>query len=197
MHHTLCVAGAAVGSRSVHCHNQGEGSLHCLHTGLDAAADGGFAVGDGDDLLCICRLGHAEFLSYLRTYLGGIAVDGLATAEHYVNLTHFLDGLCQGVGCGEGVGTAECTVGKYDSCICTAEHCFADHFCGAGQTHGKHRHGASGVSVFKTEGLFQSVQIFRIKDGGQSCAVDSAIFLHSIFSYVAGVGHLLGKNYDV
>jgi len=35
------------------------------------------------------------------------------------------------------------------------------------------------------------------EDGWKGCTVDGAVLLHGIFAYVAGVGHLLGKDNDV
>ena len=45
--------------------------------------------------------------------------------------------------------------------------------------------------------MLEGVEVFGIEDGRQCGTIDSAVSLHGIFAYVAGVRHLLGKHDDV
>ena len=74
---------------------------------------------------------------------------------------------------------------------------FADYLGGAGQTHGEHGDGRTGERIFQAQSLLKGVEIFGVEDGGEGGAIDSAVFLHGIFSHIAGVGHLLCENNDV
>ena len=53
--------------------------------------------------LSISHLGDVQFLSHLRTYLCGIAIDGLTTTKDEVDLTHLLHGKGEGIAGGQGV----------------------------------------------------------------------------------------------
>ena len=103
----------------------------------------------------------------------------------------------KGVTCGKCICSGKGTVGKEITTICTTIESFSDYIGSTERPHRKHRYGCIGILVFDTECLFQGVKVFGIEDGRQGTAVDSSVFAHGIFAYVASVWHLLSKDYNV
>ena len=67
--------------------------------------------------------------------MGGIAVNGLTTADNDVNIANLLDGGGEGVRSSEGVGTGEETVGQQPTGISAAIKSLTDDFTCTWRTH--------------------------------------------------------------
>ena len=196
-HQTFGVARAALGSGAGDGHYAGQRSHNGFDTVFEAATHGHFAFFVHSNVFSVSNLGDVEFFSDLGHYLSGVAVDCLAAAEDDVVVADFADGLRKGIRSSKGVGTAESAVGEDNAAVGATEDSFANNFGRFGQSHGEDGDSRAGVSVFEAERLFEGIQVFRVEDSGEDGAVDSTVFLHSIFAYVAGVGHLLSKHNDV
>ena len=136
------------------------------------AADCSLAILDLEHFLSVGHLVEAEFLSHLGTHLGCIAIDGLATSEHDVNMADFLVDLLNGLGQkirgGEGVCARAFAVGKQPAAVCTAVESLTDDLSSTRRTHGDDAHlDVLRVEIFDAESLLQGVQVFRIEDGGK------------------------------
>ena len=78
----LHVAWATWSSTSVYGDNQWQWSLNSLHTTINEAAYSSLAILYLEDFLCVGYLVQSQLLSHLRTYLGCITIDSLATTDH-------------------------------------------------------------------------------------------------------------------
>ena len=159
-------------------------------------ADSGDVVLDLKDFLGVGHLIETQFLCYLRTHLGGVAVDGLTTSDDDIHVTNLLDGGSQCVRGGEGVGTCEKSVSEQPTCVGTTEETLSDDFAGAWRTHGEQANGAARILFLETQCLFEGVEVFRVEDCGQCGAVHGALGRHGVFTHISRVGHLLGKHHD-
>ena len=177
---SLGIAGAAFGSGAVNRHNTGKRCFYGFNTVFKTTFHNDVSVFEFKDFLCVCNLGKSELFSNLGAYLCGITVDGLTASENDIVIAHFLYGLGKGVGGGECIGSAKNSVGENYAAVGAAKHSLADNFRGAGKTHGENRNGRAGVGILQTECLLKSVEVFRIKDGGEGGAVSGTCFARTI-----------------
>jgi hypothetical protein len=151
------------------------------------------AAFDLDDRLGVGDLRDAELLGQLRAHLGGVAVDGLTTAQHDVEGPGLLHGALQGVRGGQRVGAGELAVGQQDHAVGAPEEGFAQDSGRLGRPHRDHGHGAP-APFLDLEGHLQRVQVLGIEDGRQRVAVHGAVFGHHVARDVVRVGHLLDQH---
>ena len=108
------------------------------------AADCSLAVLDLEHFLGVGHLVEAELLSDLRTHLGRISVDGLATAKHDVDVADFLVDLLNGLGQeirgGEGVSARTLAVGEQPAAVGATVESLADDLSGTWRTHSDDAH---------------------------------------------------------
>ena len=180
----------------VHGHEQRQGSLDRFHAPVDVAADRGLAVGDPEDLLGVGHLVQAEFLGDLGADLGGVAVDGLPSADDDVHVTDLPDGRRKGVGGRERIGAGEEAVRQEPARIGAAVESLADDFSRAGRAHREDADRGAGIGFFQAQGLFECIQVVWIEDGRQCGAVDGPFRGHRILPHVPGIGHLLCEDDD-
>ena len=159
--------------------------------------DGGLAVFYLDDFLCIGHLVETQLLGYLRTYLGGITVDGLTTSDNDIYIAYLLDGCSQCIRGSQGIGAGKQTVGKQPSGIGATIEALTDYLAGTGRTHGEHTYGAAGILLFQTQSLLKGVQVFGVEDSGQRGTVYSAFCGHRVFAHISCVWYLLCKYNNV
>jgi len=63
------------------------------------------------------------------------------------------------------------------------------------RTHGDDDHLAA-VALLELKPHFESVEVFRIEDGGEGVAVDGSVGLHHLARDVLRIRHLFGKHND-
>ena len=83
---TAGVLRAALGSRSIYGHHGGNRTFDHFGSVLQATFDDQRLIFDLENLLGIGHLRQTELFGHLRTYLGRIAVDGLAACDDHVGL---------------------------------------------------------------------------------------------------------------
>lgn len=89
-HDELGVARTSRSGSAVNGDEHRQRSHNSLHTTVDMSADGCFSVLNVHHFFSVSHLVKAELLGYLRTHLGCIAVDGLPSAYHKVDVTGHL-----------------------------------------------------------------------------------------------------------
>lgn len=120
-------------------------------------------------------------------------VDGLTSGDDDVRV-HFGCGAGQSVGSGQRIRSGEFAVGQQYAAVGSAEHAFADNFRRPSGAHRQDVDAAAGKHVLQDEGLFERVEVFRVENGRQGCAIHRSVGFHGVFADVAGVGNLFGQN---
>jgi len=170
--------------------------LHLLGAAVDVARHGDDAVFEAVDVVHVGDLVQVELLRHLRAHLCGVAVDGLASANHEVGHANLFDGRGERIRRGERVGSGEGAVGQQKAAVQTAIETFADEFGGTRRSHREQMDRGSGKLLLQAQGLFKGVQVFGIEDGGQGGAIHGSLRRHGVGAHVARVGHLLGEYDD-
>ncbi len=139
LHYQLSVLRTTGSSTTVNSENYGQRSLNSLHTTVDDTLHGNLLNSinflNVFNFLNISYLVEAQLLSYLRTYLSGITIDGLTTTNHDVYVAYLLDGGSQCVRSCEGIGTSEETVSEQPTGICTTIKSLTDNLTCTWRTH--------------------------------------------------------------
>ena len=148
-----------------------------------------------DDFFCISHLCQSKFLSNLWTYLCGITVNSLATAKDNVEISYFLDSLCECITCSERISATERAVCYDISLIGTTIESLTDNLSRLRQTHCHYRDNRTWELLLEAQCLLKSIQVIWIEDGWKSGTIDCTLWGHCIRTYIVSVRHLLCK-YD-
>ena len=142
------------------------------------------------NLFCVGHLRQPQLFGNLRAYLGGIAVDGLASADDDVIVAYLLDGCGKGIRSGKRIGTCKGAVGQQIAVVGTTVKSFTNNFGCTSRSHGQDGNGGARMFIFQSESLLKSVQVFGVEDGRECRAVDGSVGFHGIFPNIACVGNL-------
>ncbi len=166
------------------------------------AADSNLPVFNLLHFLCIGHLIEAQLLGYLRTYLGSIAINSLATTNDQIHMTYLfvdlLNGFRKEISSSQRVGTCTLAVGQQPTTVCAAIETLANNLTSARRTHRHHANlNIVGIGVLDAQRLLKGVQVFGVEDGRQRCTVYRALGCHGILAHVSRVWYLLGKYYNI
>ena len=164
-----------------------------------AAFDGAFradlAVAELLHFLNVGDLRDAELFGDLRTDLGGVAVDGLTSAQNEVEIADLLRQAAQREASRQRIGSAERAVGQKHGLVGAAEQGVAENAGGGGEPH-RRDDDFRAVTVLQLEGQLKGVQVFGIENSGKRLTVDGSVGLHGVARDILRVRDLLHKNED-